>query len=109
MPETLTETRPLRVFANDYDTIAAYDLHDVKRWYVDEQRMIGPDDFDSDDWVELTADEPLTIHQDADDFVKAARPEGMTAETREGRVYATATVAAWVAVSGRGMICSTEY
>lgn len=113
MCEAGTDARVLRAFADDSDTVAAYDLEDVRRYYVDDEKTIGADEFRPDDWSELKGGETLSIVFSEDDWRDLkSKPEGAAAapsESIEGHLVITAAVAAWVASHGRGLICSTEW
>lgn len=92
----------MNVYYNDYDTIAAEDLDDLKRMLLD--GFISEDEFEADEWRERDPDSSLTIW-----FYTAEEVPGQASvEIRDERFFATMRSSEWAAFFGRGMICSTE-
>ena len=102
----------LKAFQDDYDTVIAYSVDDVRKWYVEDEKVIDNSDFDPDNWTELDPAADLTILWSEGDTC-LAKPEAANVKPYEGTVFnyeVTASVMLWIAANPRrGTLCSTEW
>jgi len=109
------QERPLKLYLSDYELAAAYDLDDLRKWYVDEQKLIDERDFHYDDWNRLggiNSTLPLTLSWDKgqwDTLPERHRPANFSLETCHQHYNITATIHDWIEANGRGVCWSTEW
>ena len=88
----------MNAYSNEYDTYIAEDLDDLRKLLVEEEKIYGYDEFDEevDKWEELDPSAELTIIDDP------TLPRG-------DWIRETKTIAEWIDLRGRGLLCSTEW
>lgn len=112
----MSETRTLKLFSSDYEVASAYDLDDLRKWFVEDQGMIENDDFNPNNWEELTMDQPLVLAWDKHQWEslpesqKPANAEVVEVSDVGGGHYVVSAIGTdWIASNARGVIWSTEY
>lgn len=88
----------LHVYTDDTDMVVAKDLPDAFEVYR-EHTGIGPDEFDQEDWYQLSDTAELRIYQGDECVFDVEKFKNNSIVKR---------AAEWAKERGRGFLCSTE-
>ena len=86
----------MNAYSNEYDTYVAEDLEDLRKMLIEEEKIYNLEDFEETTWEELDPSADLTIIDDP-------------SLPREDWIRETKTIADWIDLRGRGLLCSTEW
>jgi hypothetical protein len=100
----------LRVFTNDYDTVIAHDLGDIRHVYLE---FIGEDYFVFasemlGDFREVPPEAEIAIRFERDQY-DGTWADRQVKKGEHGEMIVTKTAAEWIKSEGRCFLCSTEW
>jgi len=103
----------LKIFTDDEDWYIARDMEHVQQLVIDTiGESIEELGGELKDWHELSADSPITVLWETDDFEldkSIVVPDGAIIEKEEYRTKVKALACEWIKVSSAGFFCGRNY